>query len=198
MVYAVSREYLTSRQAADLLQVSQRTIQLWVEKGQLEAWKTAGGHRRIPVQAVQALIRDKQRERPQAIPRRVLLVEDMASQRLLYRRYLERMLQPVELHLAEDGFRALMKIGEIRPDIVITDLLMPGMDGFRMLEAIRATPQLNGMALIVLTALEEEAVRQGGMAAGEIALLRKPVSYAELKKAVEEALPRRQTTELPA
>jgi CheY-like chemotaxis protein len=128
----------------------------------------------------------------------VLLVEDMASQRLLYRRYLERMLQPVELHLAEDGFRALMKIGEIKPDIVITDLLMPGMDGFRMLEAIRATPQMKAVAIIVLTALDEASVRRGGLAAEAITVLQKPVSYAELKKAVEEALPRRQTAELPA
>ena len=51
---------LTTRQAATLLNVSVRTVQLWVESGVLQAWKTAGGHRRISVGSIQQLLDEKQ------------------------------------------------------------------------------------------------------------------------------------------
>ena len=50
---------LTTRQAATLLNVSVRTVQLWVERGVLQAWKTAGGHRRISVSSIQQLLDEK-------------------------------------------------------------------------------------------------------------------------------------------
>ena len=53
---------LTTRQAAILLNVSVRSVQLWVERGALQAWKTAGGHRRISVESVQQLL-DEKREK---------------------------------------------------------------------------------------------------------------------------------------
>lgn len=185
----LNNEYLTSRQAATLLRVSLRTVQLWVEKGVLDAWKTPGGHRRIPLQSVEELIEQKERELSGVAEKRILVVEDLPSQRLLYRKLLEKMALPLELHMAEDGFRGLLKIGELTPDIIITDLEMPGMDGFRMLEAIRRTPGLNGMSLIVATALERSVVAEKGLMSEEITVLHKPISYAALKKAVEEKLP---------
>ena len=51
---------LTTRQAATLLNVSVRTVQLWVESGALQAWKTAGGHRRISVRSIQQLLDEKE------------------------------------------------------------------------------------------------------------------------------------------
>ena len=48
-------DFLTTREAASLLGVALRTVQLWVEAGKLSAWKTRGGHRRIPRQAVESL-----------------------------------------------------------------------------------------------------------------------------------------------
>lgn len=49
-------DYLTTREAAELLGVALRTAQLWVEAGTLRAWKTAGGHRRITRESVNALL----------------------------------------------------------------------------------------------------------------------------------------------
>ena len=58
---------LTTRQTAKLLNVSVRTVQLWVENGTLQAWKTIGGHRRISVGSVQQLLEEKQ-DRQTPIP----------------------------------------------------------------------------------------------------------------------------------
>jgi excisionase family DNA binding protein len=65
--------FLTTREAAQALGVSLRTAQLWVENGQLEAWKTEGGHRRITPDSVQRLLRGNLQavapEKPEAQPR---------------------------------------------------------------------------------------------------------------------------------
>ncbi|HOI51048.1 MAG TPA: helix-turn-helix domain-containing protein, partial [Azonexus sp.] len=51
--------FCTTREAAEMLHVSLRTVQLWVEAGVLKAWKTDGGHRRLPLSSVQALIKER-------------------------------------------------------------------------------------------------------------------------------------------
>lgn len=56
----IYEDTLTTREAAALLNASLRTIQLWVEAGQLKAWKTPGGHRRILRTAVDAMIAERQ------------------------------------------------------------------------------------------------------------------------------------------
>jgi len=182
------RPFVTTRMAAEMLQVSQRTVQLWVEKGQLEAWKTAGGHRRITLESIDAIRRQNLRELDGGRTAKVLIVEDATLQRNFYRRLVEKMGLPVELHMAEDGFRGLLKIGELKPDLVITDLAMPGMDGFRMIDAIRANPELRSLGIVVVTALSEEHITRHGLDKQHIVLLHKPVRYDEFYEAVKESL----------
>jgi excisionase family DNA binding protein len=172
-----------------MLNVSLRTVQLWVEKGLLTAWKTPGGHRRISLDAVKQMqyqhaveagrVRDKLK---------VLIVEDMPNQRMLYAKYFEAWKLPVELRQAEDGFRALIQIGEAKPDLLITDLVMPGMDGFQMIEAIRNTAELESLDIVVVSALDSESIAHQGLPERGIHILHKPVAFDVLKEIVVERL----------
>lgn len=180
------KPYLTTRQAATMLDVSQRTVQVWVEKGQLEAWKTVGGHRRISKASVSRLIQAQNGYSGEDSGLNLLIVEDQSSQLVLYRKFLEKSGLPLNIHTAADGFRGLVKIGQIKPDIVLTDLIMPGMDGFKMLEAIRKVEELKSLPIIVITGLEPDAVLEGGLDDEAVTVLHKPLEYAALKKAVEE------------
>ncbi|MEO5355649.1 MAG: helix-turn-helix domain-containing protein, partial [Magnetococcus sp. XQGC-1] len=54
--------FVTSSQAARLLNVSQRTINCWVDEGVIKAWKTAGGHSRIPMSAIEQILEKRQEE----------------------------------------------------------------------------------------------------------------------------------------
>lgn len=184
--------YVSSAQAAKMLNVSLRTVQLWVEKGVLTAWKTAGGHRRISLQAV------KQLQHRQAVAAgvesdklKVLMVEDEPSQRKLYRKYFELWQLPVELHMAEDGFRGLIKIGEVKPDLLFSDLMMPGMDGFKMLQAIHSTNELKSLDIVVVTAMDSDSIEARGLSDRGIRIVHKPVLIDEIKKVVQEKLSQR-------
>ena len=76
--------------------------------------------------------------------RRVLVVEDDAHLRQLFSLMVEGWDFPVELSTASDGFQGLVRIGQWMPDMVVTDLNMPGMNGFAALRALRRDPALCG------------------------------------------------------
>ncbi|MSQ55030.1 MAG: response regulator [Betaproteobacteria bacterium] len=181
-VEAATPEFLTTREAAQRLGVALRTAQLWVESGALPAWKTVGGHRRIPRTAVEAM-RSEQRG-PGGLnacspePLRLLVLEgDEAALRRL--RETAAALQPLELRAARDGFDALLAVPAWRPHLLLTDLFIPGMDGFRMLRALRADPDLARLQILVVTALgESDIAERGGLPAG-VRVLPKPMPADE-------------------
>jgi excisionase family DNA binding protein len=198
----VRKTFCTTREAAQILGVSLRTAQLWSESGLLEAWKTEGGHRRISRESVQRLLADPVVQESSAHAHAeasgphqfsVLVAEDEAALRMLYQFNLDNWSLKPWVSMAGDGYEALMRIGLDRPDLLITDLRMPDMDGFRMLRAIRNQPELAGMAIIVVTGLEQAEIdEQGGLPEG-IQVLHKPIPFKELEdiaNRVAAALPR--------
>lgn len=160
------------------------TVQSWVETGTLPAWKTAGGHRRIPEDAVDA-VRDRQQSvlGSAAVPSqfKVLVVEDEPVQRELYVRQFATWQLPVKMLMAEDGFEGLLLIGRHSPDLIITDLAMPEMDGFKMIRRLKSQTSPVRGAIIVVTALTPgEIESHGGLPPG-IPVYDKPVPFAALR-----------------
>lgn len=193
----VKKTFCTTSEAAAILGVSLRTTQLWVERGLLEAWKTEGGHRRISRQSVERLLATppslSEGDVDLAPPHfTVMVVEDEATLRLLYEANLRRWPMRPNVITAGDGYEAMVKLGHVMPDLLITDLHMPGMDGFRMLRAIRATAEYDAMSIVAVTGLEEEEiVERGGLPEG-IPVLSKPVPFPRLRELAVELAARTQ------
>lgn len=192
-------DYLTTREAAELLGVALRTVQLWVEAGTLKAWKTAGGHRRIARESVDALRRQQGRmpteTRAEVSPRiepeqlfHVLVVDDDAMMRELIVAMIRSWNLPLSVSTAEDGFAALLRIGETRPDLLITDLLMPGMDGYRMIRHLRAMPESHLIDIIAVTSEEPGQIAAKGLLPPDVPVVSKPVSFGELRSLVEQRI----------
>jgi excisionase family DNA binding protein len=184
-------EFCSTKQAATLLGVSHRTVQLWVESGVLQAWKTAGGHRRITLASVNRLVEQRSQaiQRPPAqsqarLQRKLLLVEDDATTLRLYELEVKGWGLPLEVVKASNGLEALIRIGETRPDVLITDLSMPGVDGFRMIRTLRADPTYGRMAIIVVSGLDRQTIKSMGLPE-DIPVFTKPVPLAELRRAVD-------------
>jgi excisionase family DNA binding protein len=190
-------EFCSTKQAASIIGVSHRTIQLWVESGILQAWKTAGGHRRITMQSVGKLVDQRREALTPAAPalqeaapdarKKVLVVDDDAMLLRLYELELAGWDLPVDMIKAQNGFEALIKIGETRPDLLISDLSMPGMDGFRMIRTLRLDPASADMAVIVVSGLDKGTVSAMGLPA-DIPFFSKPVPFRDLREAVERVL----------
>ena len=190
-------DFCSTKDAARLLGVSHRTVQLWVENGALQAWKTAGGHRRITMASVHKLVNERREvtgagsatAAAGAAPERkkLLLVDDDRTLLRLYELEIAGWNLPLTLVKAHDGFEALLRIGEQRPDILVSDLSMPGMDGFRMIRTLRADPACANMAIVVVSGLDRPTIESMGLPA-DIPVFPKPVPFTQLRAAVEEAI----------
>lgn len=113
---------------------------------------------------------------------KVLLVDDTRTLLSLIQVYL--MGWQFEFVEAKDGTEGLARAREHRPDLVITDVRMPGMDGFELCAAIRADPVLHKTPIVLLTSLADDASRKKGKLVGATAFLTKPVSVEELRNTV--------------
>ncbi|MDP2432545.1 MAG: response regulator [Pseudomonadota bacterium] len=177
---------LTTRQTAKLLGASVRTIQLWVEAGRLKAWKTPGGHRRILRTSVEEMLANRQRMSGGGSREyEVLVVEGDPTQRTVLEKALRGLGPDTNLRTSADGYEALIRIGEKCPDLLVTDLVMSGMDGYRLLTTLAREASTRAVRIVVLTALSPEAVAaQGGLPNG-VMLLHKPVRPAALLSAAK-------------
>jgi CheY-like chemotaxis protein len=120
---------------------------------------------------------------------RVLLVEDSAD--VLYVIQLELEWMGYEVHTAVDAFAGLEVALRTHPDIIVSDLGLPGIDGFEFVRRIRQTPILASVPAIALTgaAMDEDIER--ALAAGFTAHVIKPVEAADLGKRIEQLTARR-------
>lgn len=185
--------FYTTREAARKLGVSVTTIQLWVESGVLSAWKTAGGHRRIPCEAVDAMLAGQQSaaaEEHAPHPHGVVIVEDEPVQREMYRIKFAEWRLPVSLYLAQDGFEGLVMAGKYAPDLIITDLSMPGMDGFEMIRHLVRSSEVDIPAIVAVTALGGDDIAAHGGLPADIPVYAKPIPMGVLKHIVERAIRR--------
>ncbi|KAB8330328.1 response regulator [Scytonema tolypothrichoides VB-61278] len=113
---------------------------------------------------------------------RILLADDNADMRDYVKRLLS---QCYEVQAVADGVAALAAIGEQIPDLVLTDVMMPEMDGFELLRSLRADPQTRELPIIMLSARAGEESRIEGLEAGADDYLIKPFSARELLARVE-------------
>ncbi|OYU43962.1 MAG: excisionase [Burkholderiales bacterium PBB4] len=192
-------DLMTTREAGEKLGVAVRTVQLWVEAGLLPAWRTAGGHRRIARSAVDALVLERSSvfsplapESPASSPGiKVLWVEDDPAMLRLTAQVVATWKMPLELTTATNGFEALVRIGEVQPDVVITDLNMPGMDGFQMLHALKKPGSgYESLAVIVVSALSQQDIAHNGGLPLDVAFFAKPVNFGLLEAQVRACLDR--------
>lgn len=177
-----STDYCGTSYAAKLLGLSVATVQSLVEKGEVDAWKTLGGHRRIALQSINAYLarNNPQLSRADINPKhrlRVLIVEDDESTRDLYRCQFDEWDLPVDCTWMTSALEALMDIASMRPDLLITDLSMAGVDGFEMLKALKRNQQLADMQVVVISGLPAEAIAERGGLPSHAHLLQKPVNF---------------------
>jgi excisionase family DNA binding protein len=196
-----SREFCTTREAAARLGVALRTIQLWVDTGILEAWKTEGGHRRISVASVERKMSDRDASRDPTgapivsgeksnRPLRILVVEDDNVLLKLYRIRIASWNLPVVVTTASNACEALILIGREQPDLMFSDLRMPGIDGFQMIRTLANSSFREGLEIVVVSGMSPEQVHELGGLPNGVRLLPKPVPFNELRQLTEALISR--------
>jgi excisionase family DNA binding protein len=175
----------TTFEAAKLCHVSPLSIINWVNAGRLPAFRTPGGHRRIRREDLVRFMRESGMPLPEELRDgsgrpRVLVVDDEASIREVLAEHLTSRPKPYEVMTAADGFEAGRLVATFRPDVVLLDLRMPGMDGFQVCRTIKADPESSGTIVIAMTGYHTPETEARILECGAARCVAKPVEPSVL------------------
>ena len=181
---------LTTHQIAGFIGVSERTVANWIDRGHLAAWRTPGGHRRVPPAGLREFLYKRNIPVPEEVSEdvRVLIVEDDPLVAQTLKGYLVGEHPHYDVTAIQDGVSALIHIGNRKPHVVLLDILMPGMDGLEVCRKICADGALGDIRVIFVTGyadLDAETIMRN---TGAVEVLRKPVKGSDLRGSVERAL----------
>jgi two-component system, cell cycle response regulator DivK len=118
-----------------------------------------------------------ERQRLFTMPAKILIVEDNADSRDILSYLLKQ--KGFAIMCAENGAEALNKLAAERPELIITDISMPVMDGVEMIKKLREVPELKPIPVLVISAFRSGIVRDA-MQAGANAAAAKPLEFENL------------------
>jgi DNA-binding response OmpR family regulator len=117
---------------------------------------------------------------------RILIVDDEPNIVLAMELLMKK--EGYEVHTVSDGERAVQAAKELRPDLILLDIMMPKMDGYEVCQSIRSDALLKDVSIIMLTAKGREVEREKGMALGADLYITKPFSTRQVVMKVREIL----------
>jgi len=116
----------------------------------------------------------------------VLVVDDNVQNVELMQAYLETL--NCTVHTAADGMEALAKVPQVKPDLILLDIMMPRMSGFEVCRRLKADPKTRDIPILMVTALNELGDIERGVESGTDDFLTKPINKLELLTRVKSLL----------
>jgi excisionase family DNA binding protein len=198
-------DHLSTLEVARMLGMAVRSVQLMVDRGELRAWKTPGGHRRIDrasVEQWQSGRREGADYAPPAAPTapaapasggvpsrritdsgdktKVLLIEDSLHYQNLVGLLLRQKFPDVQLRTTGDGVSGLAMVGLFQPHVLMVDILLPGIDGGTLISSLRMHEQFRDLRVIVITSLSLEQLEPYAFALQDLPVVHKSNLVTEL------------------
>ncbi len=186
----MSKAVFTTFETAKLCHVSPLSIINWVNAGRLPAFRTPGGHRRIRREDLIRFMKDNGIPLPTELQEgsgkeRVLVVDDEEAIRELLAEHLKQRTPSYEVVTASDGFEAGRLVATFKPDVVLLDLRMPGVDGFQVCRTIKAVPESAGTAVIAMTGFYSPEIEARILECGALRCFAKPVDPETLAGSID-------------
>lgn len=209
---ASASNYYTTIEVAKMLGMAVRSVQLMVDRGDLQAWKTPGGHRRISRESLERWLQGSRsnvraeavgrqdgdssatgRDSPRRMrmgqrPPRLLLIEDSTHFQNLVALLLKQKFPGLEVHVASDGITGLASFGQLQPDLLVVDIMLPGIDGANLITGLRSHTLFGHCKLVVLTALDEAQRAPYAFALDQVPVVHKPRLVTDLPPLIESLL----------
>jgi excisionase family DNA binding protein len=174
----------SSSEVGRLLGADPSSVNRWIDAGRLRAHRTPGGHRRVREEDLRGFLAELGLPVPDELAEpaapMVLLCEPDPHQLRALRRSLLRSHPSLEVLSATSALESLIQIGVYRPDLVLLDVDMPGLDWPEALSTILSHPVTGTIRLVSCAARPAPELEQRLRAAGALAVLAKPVKAAAL------------------
>jgi excisionase family DNA binding protein len=179
-------DIFTIPRAAKYCSIHRVTLWRWVKSGELKSFHTPGGHFRILRQDLESFMSEKGMLFPfhkHSIKKKILIVDDDPKIRELLAQILSSNGYRVEV--ASDGFEAGTHTLRFKPDLIILDLFMAGMDGFEICKRIKTDPSASHIKILAITGFDTDENRNRIMQAGADGYLAKPIEKTTLLQHME-------------
>ena len=183
---------LTTGEIAKLCDVNLRTVIRWIERGALKGFKLPGrGNNRVREEDFVAFLKEHGMPIPvkfQSIENQLILIVDDEPQ---VAKAIQRVFKGAgyKTAVAADGFRAGGMLVKETPVLMTLDLSMPGLDGYQILEYVRATEDIANTKILVISALDDDSLNRA-LDCGADAVLKKPFVNAELLEVAKKLIDR--------
>jgi excisionase family DNA binding protein len=178
-------DWLTLGQAARYLGVAQSTIRKWSDNGRVRAFKTPGRHRRYRRADLDAFL---QRSAPESHAGPiVLIVDDDERLREYVRVNLD--MEGYTVHEAGSAEEGMKVLDELRPDLVLLDVMMPKVDGWEMLQLMHERHGVGSIPVVMFSGKVDEAVADQAAERGAQGFIGKPFDPQELIAQTKQLLP---------
>ena len=187
------KKAITTYEAAEYCQVTPRTVIQWINEGKLKAYRTPGNHSRIQIDEFLNFLKQYNMPVPPEFTsekrdrKRILIVDDDQSMVDAIHRALKRE-KIYDLEIAYDGFEAGQKFTDFKPDLVILDIRMPGVDGYKLCVHIRNNPENKNVKVLLISGNIGSSEIQQIKKSGADNYLEKPFKIHALKEKIGELL----------
>lgn len=186
-----TKPYLTTGEIAKILHVTRVTAYHWIKLGRLKAVRVHHGKYRVSKNDFAEFIKQHKLEN-QVAPEilatptvKILVVDDEPDVVKIIKTFLEKANPHYHVVGATSGFEAGQLVSSFGPDVVILDLVMPGVDGFSVCRKIKSDPQTRKTRIIAITAYSSEENLKKIRKEGADAVLTKPFDYQKLLSSVK-------------
>lgn len=181
------RRFFTTSEVANYCAVTNDGVLKWIKSGKLRAFSTPGGHYRVSAEDFRAFLEkfdipvDESFFRGEQKSRSVLVVDDEPNIRDIVRRLLRELDPELRVEEACDGYEAGIKIGNMMPDLVIMDVMMPRVDGISLCKSIRENAKTRAIKVLAITAFpEQDNVKKMYDAGADLCLI-KPLQFEHFR-----------------
>jgi excisionase family DNA binding protein len=180
-------DLMTTSDVAKELGVTIRSVQLWVEQGALEGWKTPGGHRRITRASFIHLASNRRKQKTTNAANnsnlRVLILEKDEATQSLYLQTIKAWGLGVDLKISTNPIEALIDLSLQLPDLFITDLNLNEINALAMIKTLHSNDAFSDMRIAAVTNLSADDISAGGGLPKRVRLYSKnPIPFWEIKE----------------
>ena len=195
-------------EVANICGVVNQTAINWIKNEYLKAFQTPGGQYRVYAEDLADFLNDRKMRMPPELQKIldeqmsieiVLIVDDDRESNTALRRGLEAINDGFTIHQAFDGFDAGRMTAEKKPQLILLDINLPGIDGFRLCKNFKEDESLNNPLIISISGMDNPELAQKIMESGADAFFAKPIDISKLASKIEElARTRRRRPQHPA
>jgi len=173
--------------AAKMCGVSRATMWNWVKSGKIDAFVTPGGHSRIRREEMDRILEANGFARHQKPTRkRILIVDDDPAVLRTMRLKLDR--EGYQVTTAENGFEAGVIVSQQRPDLVLLDLYMEGIDGFDVCRTIKSDDNLKQIKVLAISGANDDQIERRILDEGADGFISKQAGFKTLFSRIETLL----------